>query len=57
MSSVIEQYIIPPELYTHTVDFEVMSQRKQNEDLKFFWELGDEWLPHGPDSNNPQPRT
>ena len=48
ISSVIEQYIVPDELYNHTVEFEVFGQRALSEDLALFWELG--WLPHGRDS-------
>ena len=52
MSSVIEQYIVPDDLYNSTVQFEVFGQRSNFEDLQFLWDLG--WLPHGPDSAGPQ---
>ena len=50
ISSVIEQYIVPDELYNHTVEFEVFGQRALSEDVALFWELG--WLPHGQDSES-----
>ena len=55
LSSVIEQYIVPPELYPSTVTFEVFGQRTHNKDLVAFWDAG--LLPHGPDSEGEQEST